>query len=944
MKYVTCVLTLNLLAAVSLLAQTPTCAVQPRALQVLPAESYTALVPDVIIQCTGGVANGQTTADLNLYLLPAVPITSRLVGSNLSEVLLLVNEPSAAARAVGVNAFLGVPSAFSEMTWSAIPVTYTAAGNLTLRVANVRIPAVVFFSGDYGSAPTIQAIMVLQLGGVDALAASPIDLGLVGPSVSFDLRQCDDSGPAGTIVAGSAGLNPTIAQGGVGQIQLNMRFRELIAPGFSTQQSQTGTTVTGFPAVGTADQGLILAAEFYIPTGMQVYVTGMAGSSTNSGTAAAVLIANPNKATPVATAQGACPLTNASPVPLYQLSVNSAGLALAEWMVTAADPAAFEQLNFGLALAGTPSNYFLPEVTLTLAPNDGQGSFTLGDVPSSTLPIPRFANLSQPQTLSIASSLSFVGVAGGGPVPDQLVSVSCTSPAVSTTSGGNWLGAKAGASGLDVSVNTAGLSPNLYFGQIACSNIGSVSVVLSMENANSDPGPSINPIGLVFVVPENTVSADQAITIYDLTSKPFTYTEQEDSLSGTVTSTTPVTILSHANALSPGIYTEILHFTFSDGFAAQVVLRVIVTPTTGQVASVVSRPAADTATCSTPTSLSATFQSVGEQLNFTATYPVELEVNVTDNCGTPVTAGSVTVSISGETAPVQLAPSTITPGLWSGSWTPIAPQSNVQLTVVATAANLSSPPQTISGNILSTATSAPVISSDGIVNAATLQPAIATGSAITLMGSNLSDGTYYLSSPSLPNRMGPTTVSAGGKQFPLLYVSPTQINAVVPFDLAPSNYAINVSNGTRISNTAALPVSGFAPGVFTMNASGAGQGAIEQALTGALANAANPVSVGDVVAVYATGLGLVKPAFPPGESGDPGPSSPLAWLLGKTSNVNATVGSIPAQVWYAGLTPGIAGLFQVNITIPPGVAAGSDVPVVITIGQVSSPPVTIAVK
>jgi uncharacterized protein (TIGR03437 family) len=62
--------------------------------------------------------------------------------------------------------------------------------------------------------------------------------------------------------------------------------------------------------------------------------------------------------------------------------------------------------------------------------------------------------------------------------------------------------------------------------------------------------------------------------------------------------------------------------------------------------------------------------------------------------------------------------------------------------------------------------------------------------------------------------------------------------------------------------------------------------------------------------------------------------------------VKVTIGGIDAYVDYEGSAPeAVTGLFQVNVTIPPGVTPGPAVPIVLTIGTVPSPDgVTIAVQ
>jgi uncharacterized protein (TIGR03437 family) len=60
--------------------------------------------------------------------------------------------------------------------------------------------------------------------------------------------------------------------------------------------------------------------------------------------------------------------------------------------------------------------------------------------------------------------------------------------------------------------------------------------------------------------------------------------------------------------------------------------------------------------------------------------------------------------------------------------------------------------------------------------------------------------------------------------------------------------------------------------------------------------------------------------------------------------VTVTIGGLDAAVQFAGLAPGFAGLYQLNVVVPGGVAAGDAVPVVVSVAGQASPPVTLAVQ
>ena len=131
------------------------------------------------------------------------------------------------------------------------------------------------------------------------------------------------------------------------------------------------------------------------------------------------------------------------------------------------------------------------------------------------------------------------------------------------------------------------------------------------------------------------------------------------------------------------------------------------------------------------------------------------------------------------------------------------------------------------------------------------------------------------------------------------------------------------------------------PALFTINQQGVGQGAIfwtTPAGNHVPADANNPVSAGDIVEIYCTGLG---PVNPPVTEGTVAPT-PAATT---TQVPSVTIGGLPAKVTVAGLTPGAVGLYQVNAVVPATVAKDSAVPVKVTVDQnPSQDGVTIAVK
>ncbi|MDP9171619.1 MAG: hypothetical protein M3N54_13460 [Acidobacteriota bacterium] len=210
----------------------------------------------------------------------------------------------------------------------------------------------------------------------------------------------------------------------------------------------------------------------------------------------------------------------------------------------------------------------------------------------------------------------------------------------------------------------------------------------------------------------------------------------------------------------------------------------------------------------------------------------------------------------------------------------------------------------------------------GIANAASAAPftaGISPGEFIVLYGTNMAPaGTTVATGLPFPTSLGGVQVTVNGLPAPLYYVSPTQIAAIVPYGITYSIGQIQVTNNGVPSNSVTELVNKTSPGIFTLSANGLGYGAMEHALDGTVVTASHPAQPGEPVAVYMSGLGAV---FPPVPEGSPGPSPTLS---NTTNTITAYVGGIAATVGYAGLAPFLAGLYQVNLTIPATATAGDN--------------------
>jgi uncharacterized protein (TIGR03437 family) len=176
-----------------------------------------------------------------------------------------------------------------------------------------------------------------------------------------------------------------------------------------------------------------------------------------------------------------------------------------------------------------------------------------------------------------------------------------------------------------------------------------------------------------------------------------------------------------------------------------------------------------------------------------------------------------------------------------------------------------------------------------------------------------------------------TTVAFNGIAAPIVYSSATQVAAIVPYSIGGASAQVTVTYGGDTSAGFSVPVAISAPGLFTLNQTGAGQAAAVNA-DGTINTAANPVKIGGYISLYATGEGQTSPAGVDGKVSSSVAPQPLL-------PVSVFVGGVQAVVQYKGGAPlEVAGLMQINVQIPQGVLPGGYVPVVLQVGDASTTP------
>jgi uncharacterized protein (TIGR03437 family) len=189
-----------------------------------------------------------------------------------------------------------------------------------------------------------------------------------------------------------------------------------------------------------------------------------------------------------------------------------------------------------------------------------------------------------------------------------------------------------------------------------------------------------------------------------------------------------------------------------------------------------------------------------------------------------------------------------------------------------------------------------------IVNSASgIAGPVAPGEAVSIFGAQLGDKVTFDGTPAR-----------------VLYSSPSQVNVLVPDSIAGrTNVAVRVQNADLASDTFTAAVREAAPGLFTLDNSGSGPGAVINE-DGTVNSAANPAPRGTIIAIYGTGQGTLN-------------------------NAAVRIQGLPAEVVFSGQTA--PGLYQVNARVPAEAFVSNRSPVELQVGSFAAQPgVTIAIR
>ena len=278
------------------------------------------------------------------------------------------------------------------------------------------------------------------------------------------------------------------------------------------------------------------------------------------------------------------------------------------------------------------------------------------------------------------------------------------------------------------------------------------------------------------------------------------------------------------------------------------------------------------------------------------------------------------------------APANLTISVSPGSMAPATYTGTVQ---IAAAGALDSPQTIVVTLVVSATGSIPAIT--GVVNGASFQPGIESGSWVTIQGVNLAPDTRTwqasdFNGNNLPLSLDGASVTIAGASAAVYYISPTQINVQAPTVAATGAVPVVVTNNGQMSAVFTAQLQTYSPAFFlyTGTSFAIASHFPDYALVGSPSAIPGTIAAqpGDVLILWATGVGPTNPPTPAGVvvSGSP----PAA------TQPTITVGGVPVTVVSTVLSPGSVGLYQVAIQLPANVPTGV-VAIQASVGGVQSP-------
>jgi uncharacterized protein (TIGR03437 family) len=522
------------------------------------------------------------------------------------------------------------------------------------------------------------------------------------------------------------------------------------------------------------------------------------------------------------------------------------------------------------------------------------------------------------------ASVTFQAAVGGAPPAAQTVNIGSSGGSASysaaVTSGASWLSVSPQSgtlpAKLSISANTASLASGVYSGivHVSSATAGSIDVPVTLTVQTAPP--AVSPSSLTFGAVAGGAAPQPQTLNATSTGAAVSFTASVSG--GTWLSVSPssgntpakLTVSVSAGGLLAGSYLASIAIT-GGGASVDIPVTLQVAPAPAALISV--SPSSVAANAVQPV---VTLKGTG----FVSGAAVHLGIA---NVVADQTLS--TTFVDANTLQVALPASILTAG------------NSLSLTVVD--------PGAAPSNALAVAVTgaAPQISSGAVKNAASqLSGSVAPGELVSIAGTYLgpSEGSAAVADASgtYPTGLAGVQILFDGHPAPILYVSASQVNAIVPFSVAGAQAtAVQVAYQGVQSAALSVPVAASAPGLFTADSTGSGQGAILNAdMTQNLTT--HPAAPNSVVAIYATGAGQMNQTLADGQM--------VSQLATPLAAVTVTIDGEAAQVLWAGAAPTlVAGMLQVDVVVPATVRTGTAVPVTLHVGNAAAQPgVTLAIQ
>jgi uncharacterized protein (TIGR03437 family) len=668
--------------------------------------------------------------------------------------------------------------------------------------------------------------------------------------------------------------------------------------------------------------------------------------------------------------------------PPQTLSISNVGSGTLSWSATAETSSGGQWLRISSGLGTAPSSLTISADITGLAQGVYQGQVNLRNLTASEtkiISVVLTVSKTQPILLPTQTGFLFVGIEGSLVIGPQSFAIQNAGQGrmdwqiqVNLPAGGDWLRVSPTSGTSDAAVSVAPtvtllvdpskLRAGVSVGLLTITASGALNapqtgiVLVNMLARGSLPVGTINPLGVIFTAASGASGAlTQGISIASTGGQALQYLARtQTQAGGSWLSVTPeqgvllssaetagLSVQAQPTGLSAGVYLGSVVLSFGTGVTQEVAVALVVSPvatsqTAGpQLETWNLEPGTSAAAC-TARRMVIVETKLGNRFSLQSGWPIPMLVQAVDDCGSAVSSATVAASFTGNEPPLVFQ--NLRNGSYMATWVP-ATRGSIGVTIRAVASGLEDGVFQFSGT-LGEASKLPLLYRDGWVNAASFDryKPLAPGMIFSLFGSNLAEGRNLASQIPLPRTLGNIRATLGGYDVPLFYADGGQVNAQVPFEVAPGVATLVVTGKDSAGAPGSVTIVSAQPGVFTVSQSGTGQGVVLDALNN-LVDSSHAVKAGEVVVIYATGLGATSPAVATGQAAPAVP--PLALV---TTPVKVTIGGVDATVEFAGLAPGFVGLYQVNARVPAGVMAGNAVPLVLTQNGVPSNTVTIAVR